>query len=53
MKVFLTGASGYIGRHVVKELLVNGHEVIASDVVKVNQDGVIWSDTPIFLSNRA
>ena len=31
MKVVVTGASGYMGRHVVKELLNNGHHVVAVD----------------------
>ena len=32
MKILVTGANGYIGRYVVKELLDKGHEVIASDI---------------------
>lgn len=32
MKVVVTGASGYMGKYVVKELLKKGHEVIAVDL---------------------
>ena len=31
MRVLITGAAGYIGRHVVKEFLNLGHDVIAND----------------------
>ena len=33
MKVAVTGAGGYIGRHVVEALLSQGHEVVAVDFV--------------------
>ena len=32
MKYVVTGANGYIGRHVVKELLDNGEQVVAVDI---------------------
>ena len=32
MKILITGANGYIGRHVVSELLNKGHQVIACDL---------------------
>lgn len=38
MKVLVTGANGYIGRHVVKTLLDLGHSVVATDIVLDNVD---------------
>lgn len=32
MKILVTGANGYIGRHVVRELIEMGHEVVAADI---------------------
>lgn len=33
MRILVTGANGYLGRGIVKELLDSGHEVIATDIL--------------------
>ena len=38
MKVLVTGANGYIGRHVVKALLDKGAKVVACDIVTADVD---------------
>ena len=49
MKVLITGASGYIGRHVVSECLNMGHNVFVSDFnYKGVDDRANRVDYPIF-----
>lgn len=49
MKVLVTGANGYIGNHVVEELLNNSHHVIAIDLRNNNIDNrVEYIDCDIF-----
>lgn len=38
MKILVTGANGYLGRGIVKELITNGHNVIATDFKLENVD---------------
>lgn len=49
MKIVVTGAAGYIGRHVVKDLLNRNHDVIAVDLhSKEIDDRAIISTVDIF-----
>ena len=42
MKVLVTGATGFIGNYVVKELLTHKHEVMASSVNKDKASAMEW-----------
>ncbi|MBT3343378.1 MAG: NAD(P)-dependent oxidoreductase [Gemmatimonadetes bacterium] len=39
MKILVTGSAGRIGRHVVRDLVAAGHEVIGADVVRGAEPG--------------
>ncbi|MBE6001236.1 MAG: NAD(P)-dependent oxidoreductase [Sarcina sp.] len=53
MKVVVTGAGGYMGRYVVRELLARGHEVIAVDLHYKEVDSrAVYSDVRIFSGDR-
>ena len=53
MKVFITGAGGYIGRHVVAECLNRGHDVFVSDLsYKGIDDRATRVDATIFSGDK-
>lgn len=52
-KILVTGAAGYIGRHVVKTALDMGHTVIASDFAfKGVDERAEFCDVPIFSGDK-
>lgn len=53
MRVVVTGAAGYIGRHVVKALLDTGHQVVAVDLMHKDIDSrAELSDVAIFSGEK-
>lgn len=51
--ILVTGAAGYIGRHVVKNALDRGYRVIASDFAfKGLDERAEFCDVPIFSGDR-
>ena len=53
MKILITGAGGYIGRHIVKVCLDYGHEVLVSDFsYKGIDERAVRVDEPIFAGEK-
>lgn len=53
MKILVTGAAGYIGRHVVKAAIEQGHDVFVSDFYyKGVDDRAVRVDTDIFCGDK-
>ena len=51
--ILVTGAAGYIGRHVVKKALDMGYRVIASDFAfKGVDERAEFCDVPIFSGDK-
>lgn len=51
MNVLVTGGTGYIGSHIVVELIENGHEVVILDSL-VNSDATVISRIEALTANR-
>ena len=47
MRVLVTGGAGFIGSHIVEELLAQGHEPVVLDLRPPEQPGVPWIEADI------
>ena len=47
MRVYVTGASGYIGSHVVQSLAADGHEVVGIDNYSLKENFPTPDGVPI------
>jgi len=50
MKVLVTGATGFIGRHIVQVLIERGHDVIAVSRNQEKAEGMDWYDNVTYIS---
>jgi dTDP-6-deoxy-L-talose 4-dehydrogenase (NAD+) len=50
MKVLVTGATGFVGRHVVAQLLARGHEVVAVSRDKDKARAITWFERVRFIA---
>lgn len=49
MKILVTGATGFIGQYIVRQLLVDGHTVVATGTSQVKASQVDWFDQVTFV----
>ncbi|GAB4036571.1 NAD-dependent epimerase/dehydratase family protein [Spirosoma jeollabukense] len=49
MKILVTGATGFIGQYVVRQLLADGHTVVATGTSQVKASQVDWFDQVTFV----
>ena len=48
MKILITGASGFLGRHLVRELLVDNHEIIVIGRSKFKLQSIFYDLVNVF-----